>query len=201
MQRAQLQTAGWRVRPLLRVEYDRLVLDGVFQDQRVQLLEGELIEMSPQGVEHAEAIWHLTRLFAPVLARYDLGIQTPLAASDESEPEPDLAVFRREAVRRDLPRSARLVIEVAAGSLGVDLGRKARIYAKNGVPDYWVLDLKRGEIIVHRRPNRPAGKYASVRRYQGLDSLSPLKLRQLEFRAAELFPSRPKHRASRHVRD
>lgn len=193
MQRTQSPSAGWRVRPLLRAEYDQLVLAGAFQDQRVQLLEGELIEMSPQGMEHAEAIWHLTRLFSPVLARYELGIQTPLAASDDSEPEPDLAVFRREAVRRDLPKSARLVIEVAAGSLGIDLGRKARIYAQNGVPDYWVLDLERGEVVVHRRPDRVAGRYASVRRYQGSERLTPLRLPQLKFRAEELFPPRPKH--------
>lgn len=194
MQRAQSPSAGWRVRPLLRSEFDRLVLEGVFQDQRVQLLEGELIEMSPQGTRHAETIRHLNRIFARALSdRYALGVQTPMAASDISEPEPDLAVHRQGPYLVDHPHAALLVIEVAWRTLGIDLGRKVRIYAQNGVPDYWVFDVRRWEIVVHRRPDRAAGKYASVRRYKGSDPLSPLKLPQLKFRAEELFPPRPRH--------
>jgi Uma2 family endonuclease len=189
MQRSDSESPGWRHRPLLRKEFDKLVLTGVFGDQRIQLLEGELVEMSPQGTQHATTIRHLNRIFARALSdRYELGVQTPMAASDISEPEPDLAVHRRGDYRKDHPQAALLVIEVAWRTLGIDLGRKVRIYAQNGVPDYWVVDTKNWEIVVHRKPDPARGTYANVRRYKGSEVLAPLKLPQLELRVSAWLP-------------
>jgi Uma2 family endonuclease len=142
--------AGERQRPLRREEYDRLVEQGCFEDERVELLHGVLITMSPQGPRHATVIENLTMLLVPaVLGRARVRVQSPLAASDDSEPEPDLIVVAPGPRPHGHPHTALLVVEVAETSLAKDRQIKAGIYATCGVPEYWVVNLPEDCVEVH----------------------------------------------------
>jgi len=150
-----------RVRPLLRLEYERLVELDSFADERIELLNGQLVEMMPQKARHAGTVERLNAILAPALAgRARVRIQSPLAATDDSEPEPDVAVVRPIEHLEEHPGTAYLVIEVADSSLRRDLERKPAIYASAAVEDYWVVDLVNRVVVVHREPM--SGRYARV---------------------------------------
>ena len=145
---------------------------GFFVGEPVELLGGELVELSPQGDEHAWAITRLTRQLAPLIPRgFDLGVQVPLAVDDESLPEPDLAVTD-ERERGGHPRTAHAVIDVAATSQQHDLLMKAPRYAGAEVPLYVVIDLAARVAIVHRDP--VAGRYERSETLRAGDTLEVL---------------------------
>jgi Uma2 family endonuclease len=154
-----------RVRGLRRVEYDVLVDHGLFgEDERIQLLDGELVVLAPQKSPHAGVVESLNERLMPALAGIArVRVQLPLAAGEHSEPEPDIAVVPADEPRDRHPQRARLVIEVAHETLRLDLVRKARIYAAAGVPLYWVIDVAGEEVHVHTDPT-PQG-YATVTRH------------------------------------
>src|SRR5258706_15521080 len=105
------------IRPLRRVEYDQLVALGVFQDERIELLDGALVTMSPIGAPHNSAVQELTEFFVLALRkRASVRCQMSLAAGDLSEPEPDLAIVPRAAYDTAQPAQAHLIIEVAESS-------------------------------------------------------------------------------------
>jgi Uma2 family endonuclease len=151
-----------RIRPLRRAEYDVLVDQGMFdEDERIQLLDGELVVMSPQKPPHAGIVEALNeRLMPSLVGRARVRVQLPLAAGEHSEPEPDVAIVPADEPRDRHPQRALLVIEVADTSLALDLVRKARIYAAAGVPEYWVIDVARDVVHVHTQPG--ADGYATV---------------------------------------
>lgn len=138
-----------------RTQYDRLVEAGILADQRVELIHGEIIEMSPQGSRH----FTLIRLVSKVLERiyedgYDIRPQGPLALGEDSEPEPDVAVVRGEPLDYldAHPTSALLAVEVADTSLMKDRLTKAALYAQHGISEYWILNLAAATLEVHRDP-------------------------------------------------
>ncbi|MFC1705208.1 Uma2 family endonuclease [Planctomycetota bacterium] len=144
-----------RTRSWTREEYVRLGELGLFREQRVQLVEGDIIEMSPQSSRHAAAV----RLMCLALDRvfgtgYDVRCQLPLDLGEHSQPEPDIAVV--EGTPRDYaahhPATASLVVEVADTSLAYDQTAKKSLYARAGVPEYWVLDLISRRLEVYRQP-------------------------------------------------
>ncbi len=150
------------IRPLRRAEYDRLVAAGAFTGERVELVRGRLIRMSPQGALHAWVVSSfLDALLPPLLGRAKVLCQSPLALLDD-EPEPDLAVVPRPAdgALAPLPDTAHLVIEMADSSLNYDLKVKARLYAEAGVPEYWLVDVRARRVLVHRGP--AADGYESI---------------------------------------
>jgi Uma2 family endonuclease len=161
-------------RPLTRAQYDTLVRAGAYEDQAVELLEGVVVDMAPQGEPHSNRIGRLnTRLTARLVASFGercmVRPRTPLAAGPLSEPEPDLAVVDWDASSDEThPATAHLVVEVAQTSQARDLGVKSRIYADAGVTQYWVVDLPARQVVVHTHPDaadgtRPAS-YGTVRR-------------------------------------
>jgi Uma2 family endonuclease len=157
-------------RHLARVEYEDLAEMGVFGDFRVELLYGRVATMSPQGDQHIYSVQRLMELLLPVLlGRARVRVQVPVAASDDSEPEPDVAVVPHADYLDGRPQHCHLVVEVSDTSRTKDLGLKARLYAEMGVPDYWVVDLAKNVIVVHRAPAdgryddvRPAGRGAEI---------------------------------------
>jgi Uma2 family endonuclease len=178
-----------QVRPLRRSEYDRLVALGLFEDERLELLDGRLVLMSPQGHAHAFSVRKLNTFLVPQLAgRAEVQVQGPIAASDDSEPEPDLAVVEPGDYLDDHPRSAHLVIEVADSSRPTDLGTKARLYAAMSVPEYWVVDVSRGEIVVHRDP--ADDRYREIRTLGPDAELALLRFPDVRVRAADVLPRR-----------
>jgi Uma2 family endonuclease len=142
-----------RVRRLRREEYDRLVELGLFAHERVELIRGVIVRMSPQGAPHAGPIEILNELLVPaLLGRARVRVQLPLIAPDDSEPEPDLAVVARADHSVEHPSAAHLVIEVARTSMEYDRGTKGPLYAAMGVPEFWIVDVSNRVIEVYREP-------------------------------------------------
>lgn len=176
-------------RPLRRVEYDRLVGLGLFGDEKLELIGGALVPMSPQGNEHAFVIELLTELLQGALVGVArVRVQCPLALGDIDEPEPDLAVVPRVAWRDDHPSTAELVVEVAVSSLAFDRDVKGSLYAAAGVPEYWLVDVSAAAVIVHRRPLD--GQWGEIIRHDRDATLSPLAFPAVTVPLAELFPRR-----------
>jgi Uma2 family endonuclease len=154
------------MRPLRRVEYDKMVEMGLFQ------------EMSPQGPAHADVVWRLSELFMVALqGRAVVRCQLPVALSEESEPEPDLVVSPPGNYSREHPAEAHLIVEVADSSLRKDRRIKEALYAAAGVPEYWLVNLVDKVVEVHREPG-PDG-YASIVRARRGESIAPLRFPEL----------------------
>ncbi len=159
-----------------RVAYERVVNVGGFPPEaRLELLDGEIIDMSPQKSQHAAAC----DLAEAALRTCDFGaayvrIQKPLALDDTSEPEPDLAVV--PGTPRDYadahPGQALLIVEVADSSLGYDRTRKAGAYARNGVPEYWVINLRERVLEVRLAP--AGGVYTQLQRLSADEQVAPI---------------------------
>lgn len=130
-----------------RSEYQRLGELGVFDDDRVELFRGEIVQMSPQDPLHSGAVENLSSLLFAVLGgRKTIRIQLPFQAPDNSEPEPDAVVLDREYALRCRqgkvhPERAELIVEVARTSLEYDRLEKSSLYAQAGVPQYWIVNL------------------------------------------------------------
>lgn len=136
-------------------EYYKLGELGLFEGTRVQLIKGEIIEMSPMKSGHFTAIRMLTDILAKIFGEgYEIRPQAPLRLGRANEPEPDIAVV--EGSVRDYaaehPTTSLLVVEVADSSLRFDRTTKLRLYAESGIEDYWILNLKQRQLEVHRNP-------------------------------------------------
>ena len=153
------------IRPLRRVEYEQLVSLGAFQNERIELLEGALVAMSPIGEPHNLAVQKLTRLLVLALeGRAAVRCQMSFAALEFSEPEPDLAIVPFTESDACPPSQAFLIIEVADSSLALDREKKLRLYASCAVPEYWVVNLPERCIEVYTQPS--AGAYGHCERYE-----------------------------------
>jgi Uma2 family endonuclease len=143
-------------------EYHRILEAGGFdEDARVELLGGLLAAMSPKTRAHENAVAWLARWAMPALDldNFEVRVASPLTLED-SEPEPDLAVIALNAPRPYHPSTATLIVEIAVSSLRRDLGIKTELYARAGVPEYWVLALDQWRLIVHRDVRPGVGEYA-----------------------------------------
>jgi Uma2 family endonuclease len=139
------------IRPISRKDYEVLVQAGAFEGERVELLEGAIVEISPHGPEHDAPIDRLTRLLVTALgARAVVRVQGSFAASDLSEPEPDLAVLPPGDYDDAHPDEAWLIVEVARTSLTKDRGVKARVYAHSRVEEYWIVNVDDDVVERHR---------------------------------------------------
>lgn len=145
-----------------RAQYDLMVASGIFgPEDRLELLEGEIIDMVPQNSRHATAVTLLTDALKPVFATgHTVRAQLPFSLDDHSQPEPDIAVV--PGAPRDYrdahPTRAVLIVEVADTTLAYDRGRKLAAYARAGIPEFWILDLTGETLEVCRRPEQ--GGYA-----------------------------------------
>jgi Uma2 family endonuclease len=156
-------------------EYYAMAKHGILRpDERVELLDGEIVPMNPIGSPHAWCVTDLTEVFAPLIGQIRLRIQNPLRLDGHAEPEPDVTIVRPETPRNRHPGpdETLLVIEVADSSLRKDRGRKRRMYARAGIFEYWIVDLNAGRIEVYRDPLR--SRYRSVRLLRPGDTVSPI---------------------------
>lgn len=142
-------------------DFDCMIAAGMFDppnDRRVELIEGELREMSPVGNEHAEIVDLLNHWSFEVIAtgkKFRVRCQQPLGIPElESVPYPDLAWVKEQNYReqKPTPDDVLLLIEVAQSSLRYDRGAKARLYAAAGIQDYWIVNVAAEQIEVHRQP-------------------------------------------------
>jgi Uma2 family endonuclease len=177
-------------RPIRRVEYDKMVELGLFEGERVELLYGVIVRKSPKGPPHESAIERVTELLVRGLAgRATVRVQSAFAASDGSEPEPDVAVVPRADYSARHPSVAHLVIEVADSSLPTDRGTKATLYAECGVPEYWVVNVRDGILEVFTDIVR--GAYTRVIPYQRGDTVSPLAFPDVRVAVSEILSGAP----------
>lgn len=176
------------IRPLRRVEWDRMVEAGIFdEDERIELLRGALVAMSPQGAEHSFVIERLNKLLIDALGdRARLRPQTPFAAGELSQPEPDLAVYPPGQNVREHPDVALLIIEVASSSLRKDRKLKAEIYAEADVPEYWVVDLVHDLVEVRSEPRD--GRYTQVATRRRGDWIALVALPDVAIPVADFLP-------------
>jgi len=138
-------------------DYHRMADAGIFsEDDRVELIEGEIIDMTPIGSRHAACVGRLTALFYPVRERSIVWVQNPIHLGERSEPQPDLALLRLRhdfyATALPTPEDVLLVVEVAESSIMVDREVKVPLYARAGVPEVWVVNLAAMHIEVSRNP-------------------------------------------------
>jgi Uma2 family endonuclease len=135
-------------------------------DQRIELIDGEIIDMSPINLPHANAVTKLDRFFSKHLSQRDyiIRVQNPILLSDYSLPEPDVVIAHyREALLEDehtQPGDIVLLIEVADTTYRTDRDIKAPLYAAEGVPVYWIVNLNKRQVEVYSLPR--AGKYTQV---------------------------------------
>lgn len=191
------RAAPVRTRRFTRVEYERLVERGFFRpDERLELLEGQLVVREPQHSPHATAVGLvLDALQRAFRHGFHVRVQTPIALGDDSEPEPDLAVVAgpRRRYRDAHPSEPALVVEVADSKLMLDRRRKGGLYARSGIADYWILNLIDSVLEVYREPVRAPSlrrgwKYRSVRLLRASGVISPLAAPRAKVRVRDLLP-------------
>jgi Uma2 family endonuclease len=159
-----------------REEYDKMIAAGIFASgDRVELVDGEILQMTPQGSVHATVILlvqnALRLAFGPA---FSIRPQLPIALTPDSEPEPDLAVVSGNPLDywNQHPATALLLVEVSDTTLERDRQRKGSLYARAGVQDYWIVNLIDRCVEVYREPRE--GTYRSCQRFFIGDSLAPL---------------------------
>ena len=163
--------------------------------ERVELLEGEVIVMSPIGNRHAACVNKLNHAFTAsgLAGRALVSVQNPLAESDRSEPQPDLMLLAHRhdwyAFGHPGPDEVLLLVEVADSSLAFDRGTKIPLYADAGIREVWLVDLEHDRIEAYTEP--VPGDYRSTRRYAPGESLTPSALPDLKVEVAEIIPARP----------
>lgn len=172
-----------------REEYYRLGEQGLFQNQRVQLINGEIVVMSPMGTRHAAAVGLVSELFTKQLAAdYHVRCQLPFTFTNEDEPEPDVAIT--EGGYRDFlhhhPNTAVLVVEVSESTLQYDRTVKRKLYAANGLPEYWIVNLKDRQIEVCSAPK--SGDYENQTIHKSGDEISVQALPEIVVKVADLLP-------------
>ena len=155
----------WPRRHRITVEdYYRMAETGVLApDARVELIEGEIIDMPPIGTDHASIVDRIAHLLMQALGgRAIVRVQGPVRLSQSSEPEPDIAVLaqRTDFYRRAHPNGAEamLVIEVSDTTLRYDRDVKVPLYARHGVREVWVVDIPHGQLLCFSAPAN--GQYA-----------------------------------------
>lgn len=192
-----------RVRRLNIDEYHQLIESGIFSsDERVELIEGVLHQMTPKGPRHTESLRRLLRLLTIALGTARLGSEVEISVQDpisipetDSEPEPDLALLApREggySDRHPHPDEVLLVVEVADTSLNEDHAVKVPLYAAAGIEEYWLVNLADDELEVFREPKlRQSGQAAYHQRllYDAGDTVTPLRFPDCTIDVAPLFP-------------
>lgn len=141
-------------------DYHRMGRAGIFDhDERLELIEGRLIDMAPIGSDHAGKVIQLNAVLNRAFARLALvSPQNPIRLSEHSEPQPDFAVLRPRAdfyrTAHPQPPDVLLVIEVADTSVRYDREVKIPLYARHGIPEVWLLDLHNTRLEIYRRPRR-----------------------------------------------
>jgi Uma2 family endonuclease len=173
-------------------EYFKLGEAGIFhEDDRVELLNGDIVIMAPIGTRHLKAVRRLINVMARKYGhRCLVDAQNPLIIDGQSVPQPDIMLLRPEADARNsapMPEDVLLLVEVADTSLLYDLHDKREAYARTGIAEYWLLDLTRNELHVFRNPDGPAYREELVVRKD--EQIAPLAFADESVALNELLPT------------
>ena len=175
-------------------EYHRMMKVGILHpDEQVELVAGQIIrKISPQGTARAAAIRRVDRLLSSLLSERGLvQKQLPVILNNFSEPEPDIAVVKVDPFDYDdhhpTAKDIYLIIEIADSTLKNDIQVKGKDYARSGVEDYWVLDVKGRQLYVYRNPTQSGYQQETILREN--DEISPLQFPDRTIRVVELLRS------------
>ncbi len=152
-------------------DYHKMGQAGILSgDDRVELIEGELVDMAPIGSEHAGIVNLLNRLLTEILGeRAIIGVQNPIVLGDHSEPQPDILVLhpRKDFYRDSHPtsRDVFLLIEVSDTTANQDRNIKIALYAQHDIPEVWLIDIPNRSVELYRKP------HSSTRTYQHIEIL------------------------------
>jgi Uma2 family endonuclease len=176
-------------------EYYKIAEAGVLSERaHTELIDGEIIEMSPMGVRHAAAITRANRLFSDAFKdKAEVRVQLPLPIGKFSEPEPDLCLVNPNRPSSETqhpgPGDVFLVLEISDSSLRYDRDVKLPVYAASGVAEVWIEDLPHRTLHVYRDPDGRA--YKTVLFFSGEDSVSPLAFPGTAFTVSSLIGPSP----------
>lgn len=172
-------------------EYYKMAEAGILsEDDRVELLDGEIVEMTPIGSSHAATVDRLTRLFSRLVGEAAfVRVQSPIRLSEHSEPQPDLALLKPRpdfyAPAHPGPEDVLLVVEVAETSVGIDRKLKIPLYAKAGISEVWLVDLDEERIEVYLNPSSKG--YGDVQRLRRGRGLAPQALPNLKISVSDIL--------------
>lgn len=179
--------AGEPVRRMTRAEYEQLARDDFFGDQRVELLFGVVVEVSPAKPPHSESVYQIQRILERALdERARVRSQLPFAADDYSEPEPDIMVVPARSYWDAHPSRAHLIVEVAHTSQHRDRGIKARLYASSDVSEYWIVDVPRGVVEIYR--DARDGEWQTKTTHHRGEVIAPRAFPDAGVHVAEILP-------------
>lgn len=172
-------------------EFHAMIEAGILaEDDRLELFNGEIIQMSPTGPLHASCTAKLNALFAPHAQAALMVMQNPLRLSVSAEVYPDFLVLKPAdnfyADRIPNADDALLVVEVSDSTLKFDRTPKLARYAEAGVPEVWIVDLKGERVLTHKRPLD--GVYGDVNEYKSGDSLEVVALENASFNVDDILP-------------
>ncbi|MCC3447008.1 MAG: Uma2 family endonuclease [Microcoleus sp. PH2017_25_DOB_D_A] len=172
-------------------EYDRMTEIGIFdEDERVELLAGQIVKMAAKGTAHGAAVKRTEKLLENRLGeRVLVRLQDPVRLDNYSEPEPDISVVIPDPLyyedHHPTPSEIYLIVEVADTTLRTDCGIKAKIYAESGIADYWVLDVNNRQLHVFREPSQDG--YQSIAVLGDDASISPLQFPDVSFMVRDML--------------
>ncbi len=180
-----------RQRRLSVGDYHRMIEAGILgEDDHVELLEGVMVQMTPQGPRHARLIPRLCDpTFARVSPEHVVQCQLPLTIGEDSEPEPDVSVVRRAdaASKTSHPATAAIVFEVSGESLQNDRLTKSALYASAGIPEYVIVNVEEGCLEVHRDPDPRSRRYRTLVTLAGDEVFESSAVPGFGFSVAALF--------------
>ncbi len=176
-------------------DFMRMAEAGWFAEQRVELINGDIIIMPPISEDHAQSLTDTSeKLYEPLIGKLKIRIQQPFFAGDNGRPEPDIAVVRPESLNpKQPPSEALLLIEISRTTLQYDRTTKLSLYASLGISDYWIVNLIENQVEVHRQPIESASaqfghNYASRQIYQRGQSISLLEVPEVSIDVDAMLP-------------
>jgi Uma2 family endonuclease len=173
-------------------DYHRMAKAGILhEDDRVELIEGELIEMAAIGSYHFTTVNNLNREFsAQVAENYIVSIQNPVRLSRHSEPQPDVVLLRPRADKYAEglpgPEDVLLIVEVSDSTAAADRRVKLPLYAAAGIPEAWLVNIPRRSIEVHREPR--GGRYQQVTVFRKGERIALLLLPDVSVAVEDILP-------------
>ena len=178
-----------RIRAIRRVEFLRMAELGLFEDERVELLGGVIVEMTPPGTRHSESVNRVMKAFFVLefQARARVRVQLPVALDEYSLPLPDLAVVPHADYSHEHPSKTLLAVEVSDSSLRKDTRVKAALYAAQGIREYWIVNLVADVIEVRRDPG-PNG-YQTLTTHRRGETVAALEFPDLVLAVDDLLPT------------
>lgn len=169
-------------------DWHELVNSGILANKKVELLEGEIVQMSPEGIPHRHTNHEIVKYLRQLLGDGAEVYEAHPVTLDESEPEPDIAIVRSPSLRyryhHPFKEDIYWLIEISKTTLNQDLGQKADIYARNDIAEYWVIDLSNQKMFVHTQPNN--GKYQKINEYT-TGFIQPLAFSGIEIDLSKLL--------------